>query len=702
MIYFLYCRQVAQERKAFSPTLTRSAKKKKTRTEDSNSEEQGMALAFSPPDQEANQRREQERMEAEEQSRNSRIEEARNNGRLLIYSPNSLNCRNFNMDDRENNNNQNEGEQPSFDSEEQISIGAKSSTSKMSDMSSSQQQYSQSNPEILNGLNEIKQKLSNIEKDRRLSDAAVFHMTANQVNEEALEAERTKRQELERVKMTLESTVSDLKDKLTKEGEEFQAERTRLESTLESANKEFSQKVRDFQGEVVTLQQEKKDLEERVKILEDELKEARDMLSTNEADAKAIEDLNAQLTTMKENESENDKLQVELDKMAEIRTQLESEIQHTEEELRTYKSKLGDSESQLQDALAKNTDLENQLQKEIQTRETSVNDLVERINALRDGKAETFGELESVRQELNEMKQIKLDQYKQITDLQGSFATAQKNFAKEKKEVQASLAELSSALEATTAKLRYTEETKNKNARQQNERIMELEQKLLETNGKLENAVERLSTSDEREDELLRKLSAGDRIRAQLHNRVTQLSGNIRVFVRVRPSIPGEEEKLQADAALMPTRGKRGNKKESIDMESPFYFPGELEARTTSGESDDLTKRIIEIKEPAKDRGGLSERRKTWRFPFDNVFSSNSRQDEVWESVEPLVQSAIDGYPTCIFAYGQTGKVILFVWLCQRLPIVTQFSGDIANPIQSHLYLHHRIWKDLHYAWRTW
>jgi len=217
MIYFLYCRQVAQERKAFSPTLTRSAKKKKTRTEDSNSEEQGMALAFSPPDQEANQRREQERMEAEEQSRNSRIEEARNNGRLLIYSPNSLNCRNFNMDDRENNNNQNEGEQPSFDSEEQISIGAKSSTSKMSDMSSSQQQYSQSNPEILNGLNEIKQKLSNIEKDRRLSDAAVFHMTANQVNEEALEAERTKRQELERVKMTLESTVSDLKDKLTKE-----------------------------------------------------------------------------------------------------------------------------------------------------------------------------------------------------------------------------------------------------------------------------------------------------------------------------------------------------------------------------------------------------------------------------------------------------------------------------------------------------
>ena len=38
------------------------------------------------------------------------------------------------------------------------------------------------------------------------------------------------------------------------------------------------------------------------------------------------------------------------------------------------------------------------------------------------------------------------------------------------------------------------------------------------------------------------------------------------------------------------------------------------------------------------------------------MFSPSSTQDMVFESVQPLVVSVLDGYNVCIFAYGQTGS----------------------------------------------
>lgn len=43
-------------------------------------------------------------------------------------------------------------------------------------------------------------------------------------------------------------------------------------------------------------------------------------------------------------------------------------------------------------------------------------------------------------------------------------------------------------------------------------------------------------------------------------------------------------------------------------------------------------------------------------FAYDQVFSSASSQDQVFEDTKNLLQSAIDGYNVCIFAYGQTGS----------------------------------------------
>ena len=154
----------------------------------------------------------------------------------------------------------------------------------------------------------------------------------------------------------------------------------------------------------------------------------------------------------------------------------------------------------------------------------------------------------------------------------------------------------------------------------------------------------RLSTFDQREYQLCNRIKLQDEVRRALHNRVMQLSGNIRVYVRVRPCVADEC---------------------TVTDEVPFSFPMLVEKQCRQSSSDspsskktceDITKRILVAIEPEKDRGGLNPRRKKWKFGFDNVFTPQDNQEDVWQATEPLVQSAIDGWNVTLFAYGQTGS----------------------------------------------
>eukprot|EP00250_Pteridium_aquilinum_P014959 c22305_g1_i1 orf=540-3911(-) len=100
-----------------------------------------------------------------------------------------------------------------------------------------------------------------------------------------------------------------------------------------------------------------------------------------------------------------------------------------------------------------------------------------------------------------------------------------------------------------------------------------------------------------------------------LYNEVQDLKGNIRVYCRVRPFLPGQAAK-----------------------HSTVEFVGE------NGD--------ILISNPLKQQGKEAHK----MFSFNKVFKASATQEEVFMDTRPLIRSVLDGFNVCIFAYGQTGS----------------------------------------------
>ncbi|XP_024031809.1 kinesin-like protein KIN-14J [Morus notabilis] len=98
----------------------------------------------------------------------------------------------------------------------------------------------------------------------------------------------------------------------------------------------------------------------------------------------------------------------------------------------------------------------------------------------------------------------------------------------------------------------------------------------------------------------------------RLYNEVQDLKGNIRVYCRIRPFLPGQSKKHTAIEYV--------------------------------GENGDLV-----IANPSKQGSHRL-------FKFNKVFGSTATQEEVFLDTQPLIRSVLDGYNVCIFAYGQTGS----------------------------------------------
>lgn len=163
---------------------------------------------------------------------------------------------------------------------------------------------------------------------------------------------------------------------------------------------------------------------------------------------------------------------------------------------------------------------------------------------------------------------------------------------------------METSLQALRAKIEYLES----DSKSQSEAYADMERKMQE-------AIDEARICQE-------KLRAEETLRRKLHNQVQELKGNIRVFCRVRPTLSNE-----------------------VDETARISFPDEV-----------ADGREIEVKGPEEKSSLGTVTTKNNAFAFDKVFGPSSQNQDVFEEISQLIQSALDGYNVCIFCYGQTGS----------------------------------------------
>uniref|UniRef100_A0A3B3DL02 Si:ch211-257p13.3 n=1 Tax=Oryzias melastigma TaxID=30732 RepID=A0A3B3DL02_ORYME len=113
--------------------------------------------------------------------------------------------------------------------------------------------------------------------------------------------------------------------------------------------------------------------------------------------------------------------------------------------------------------------------------------------------------------------------------------------------------------------------------------------------------------------DLLEKYRKEVALRRKYHEQLVELKGNIRVLCRVKPVLK-EDQHEEGQSVVVATDP---NNESSLTVIS-------------------------------KGKGRI--------FELDKVFQPQATQEEIFQEIEPLVTSCIDGYHVCIFAYGQTGS----------------------------------------------
>ncbi|XP_036606589.1 kinesin-like protein KIFC3 isoform X1 [Trichosurus vulpecula] len=205
-------------------------------------------------------------------------------------------------------------------------------------------------------------------------------------------------------------------------------------------------------------------------------------------------------------------------------------------------------------------------------------------------------------QMLEEMQTMEEDKNRAIEE---AFARAQV----EMKAVHENLAGVRTNLLTLQPALRTLTNDYNGLKRQVRDFPLLLQEALRSARAEIGQAIEEVNSTNR---ELLRKYRRELQLRKKCHNELVRLKGNIRVIGRVRPITKEDGDGPEASNAV------------------------------TFDSDDDAIIHLLHKGKPVS-------------FELDKVFPPHATQQDVFQEVQALITSCIDGYNVCIFAYGQTG-----------------------------------------------
>lgn len=131
------------------------------------------------------------------------------------------------------------------------------------------------------------------------------------------------------------------------------------------------------------------------------------------------------------------------------------------------------------------------------------------------------------------------------------------------------------------------------------------------------------------------QIRASEVTRRNLHNKIQELRGNVRVFARIRPFLPGDGVDM--------TYGKDNPEPTAVPRPDGVSLKIKHTAASSNKDGENAGSKYRTVENEAT-------------FSFDKVFGPSMGQEAVFQEVGEFVQSALDGYNVCLFSYGQTGS----------------------------------------------
>nr|XP_008172761.1 kinesin-like protein KIFC3 isoform X1 [Chrysemys picta bellii] len=433
------------------------------------------------------------------------------------------------------------------------------------------------------------------------------------------------------VSVQLQDQVENLKGKLLDQAQEVNRLRSELggpdlekhRNLLVAENEHLKQDMKSCEAELQKLKQqhvkcidcehvqENARLQERLAQLQLEVEEAKGRLSELDLEVQQKTNRLAEVElrlkdSLAEKAEEEERLSRRLRDSQETIASLKAQPQQIKYIIKTVEVESSKTKQALSETQSRNQHLQEQvgmqrqvlkeMEQQLQKSQKTAAQLRAQIMLYESELEQTHGQM------LEEMQNMEDDKNRAIEE---AFARAQV----EMKAVHENLAGVRTNLLTLQPALRTLTNDYNSLKRQVRDFPLLLQEALQNARAEIGQAIEEVNSTNR---ELLRKYRRELQLRKKCHNELVRLKGNIRVFGRVRPI----------------------NKE---DGEGP-----EAANSVTFDPDDDALLHLM-------------HKGKQVSFELDKVFSPQATQQDVFQEVQALITSCIDGYNVCIFAYGQTG-----------------------------------------------